>query len=625
MAENNKQPASRRAAAGGGGPMGNMGKPVDKPKDFKGTAKKLLRTMGDHKVAIIFVLIFAIMSTAFAIVGPKILGMATTKLFEGIMGMISGTGTGVDFDYIGMILIILVCLYVVSATFNYLQGYIMANVSMKITHKLRERIFNKIHKMPISYYDKKSHGEVLSHLTNDVDAISQSLSSSITQIITSVVMLIGIAIMMFTISWQITLVTLLIIPVSLLVLMFIMKRSQKQFTAQQRDIGNINGVVEEMYGNHMLVKAFNGEEKARSKFDKHNSELYKSAWKSQFLSGIMMPIMMFIGNISYVVVCVMGGAYAAAGRIAVGDIQAFIQYVRQFTQPIAQVANISNVLQQTMAAAERVFGFLEEPEEEPDSADVKAPKKAQGAVEFKDVHFGYDSQKEIIHNFSLNVAPGQKIAIVGPTGAGKTTLVKLLMRFYDVNSGEILVDGVNIKDYKRESLRKNFGMVLQDTWLYNDTIGNNIKYGNTDATEAELLGASEAAQVDHFVRTLPDGYNMVLNEESSNISAGERQLLTIARALLTNPKIMILDEATSSVDTRTELLIQTAMENLIKNRTSFIIAHRLSTIRNADVILVLNEGDVVEQGTHEALLKKKGFYAELYNSQFKQGVVLEDE
>ena len=623
MAENKK--AAPPVGPGSGRGPGMMGKAVDKPKDFKRTAKKLLKTLGQHKVGVTIVIVLAILSTIFAIVGPKILGLATTKLFEGIMQMISGTGAGIDFGYIGIIMLILVGIYVVSATFSYMEGYIMAGISMKITHKLREQIFEKIHKMPISYYDKKSHGEVLSHLTNDVDAISQSLSNSITQIITSVVTLVGISVMMFTISWQITLVTILTIPVSLLVLMLIMKRSQKQFIAQQRDIGNVNGLVEEMYGNHVLVKAFNGEETAKQQFDKHNSALYKSAWKSQFLSGMMMPIMSFIGNLSYVIVCIMGGSFAAAGKIAVGDIQAFIQYVRQFHQPIAQVANIGNVLQQTMAASERVFNFLDEPEEEPDKEDAVKAGDIRGAVEFRNIKFGYSQDKEIIHDFSIKIKPGQKVAIVGPTGAGKTTLVKLLMRFYDVTSGEILIDGINVKEFRRNDLRSNFGMVLQDTWLYSDTICNNIRYGKQEATKEEVLAACQAAQVDHFVRTLPDGYNLVLNEESSNISAGERQLLTIARALLTDPKIMILDEATSSVDTRTEQLIQKAMDNMIKGRTSFIIAHRLSTVRNADIILVLNEGDIVEQGSHSELLAKDGFYADLYNSQFKQGFVADDE
>ncbi|MCL2539922.1 MAG: ABC transporter ATP-binding protein/permease [Firmicutes bacterium] len=603
-----------------GGRAPNTG---EKPKDFKGTAKKLIKILGEYKFTLMIVFSFAVLSTVFAIVGPKILGMATTRLFEDIMGMIAGTATGIDFGYIGQIILILIGLYIVSATFSYIQGYLMAGVAMKITHKLRERIFDKIHKLPIGYYDKKSHGDVLSHLTNDVDAVSQSLSNSITQIITSVTMLLGITIMMFTISWEITLVTLATLPISFLILAFIMKRSQKHFVAQQKHLGLVNGLVEEMYGNHTLVKAFNGQAQARQEFDEKNNVLYKSAWKSQFFTGLMMPIMLFIGNISYVIVCIMGGSFAAAGRIAVGDIQAFIQYVQQFHQPVAQVANIGNVLQQTLAASERVFTFLEEKDESVETAESKKPEKLSGGVEFRQVKFGYTPDKEIIHNFSVKVKPGQKVAIVGPTGAGKTTLVKLLMRFYDINSGEILVDGVNINDYKRNDLRANFGMVLQDAWLYNDTICNNIKYGRPDADKEMVLAASAAAQSDHFIRTLPDGYNMILNEESSNVSAGERQLLTIARALITDPKIMILDEATSSVDTRTELLIQKAMDNLIKNRTSFIIAHRLSTIRNADVILVLNEGDIVEQGTHDELLAKGGFYAELYNSQFKHGIIEE--
>jgi ATP-binding cassette subfamily B protein len=609
-----KKPARRGGPMGGHGPGAMMA--GEKAKDFKGTFKKLLNYLGKYKVAIFIVIIFAIASTIFNILGPKILGNATTKIFEGVMNMISGNGEGIDFGYISRIMITLVVLYIISAVFAYLQGFVMSSVSMKVTYNLRRDIAAKINKLPLKYFDKKSYGEVLSHITNDVDAISQSLNQSMTQIITSVTSIIGILIMMFSISWKMSLVALCIIPLSFVFIIAVVKKSQKHFVSQQEYLGKVNGHIEEMYGSHIVMKAFNGEEESVKEFDKFNDKLYNSAWKSQFLSGLMMPIMNFIGNIGYVAVCILGGYLAVNGSIKVGDIQAFIQYMRQFTQPIAQVANISNVLQQTAAAAERVFEFLAE-EEEP--ADTKTPASVQdikGDVSFEDVHFGYNEDKTIINNFSATIKNGQKVAIVGPTGAGKTTIIKLLMRFYDIQEGAILIDGVNIKDFTRHDLRSLFGMVLQDTWLYNTSIKENIRYGKLDASDEEVLKAAKAAQVDHFIRTLPDGYDMVLNEEASNVSQGQKQLLTIARAILADPRILILDEATSSVDTRTETLIQKAMTNLMKGRTSFVIAHRLSTIRDADMILVMKDGDIVEQGNHEELLAKGGFYESLYNSQF---------
>ncbi|MGZ9583133.1 ABC transporter ATP-binding protein [Paenibacillus marinisediminis] len=607
------------------GPMGRgpggpgMMMPGEKAKDFKGTFKKLIAYLGQYKVGVFFVILFAIGSTIFNIIGPKILGKATTKLFEGVMDIISGTGNGIDFDYISQIMLILVALYVISALFAYIQGYIMSHVSMKVTYNLRRDISEKIHKLPLKYFDKKNYGEVLSHITNDVDAISQSLNQSLTQIITSVTSIIGIMIMMFTISWEMTLVALIVLPISFIFIMMVVKKSQKHFSAQQESLGHVNGHIEEMYGSHTVMKAFNGEEESIKKFDEHNDTLYKSAWKSQFLSGMMMPIMMFIGNLGYVAICILGGYLAANGRISVGDIQAFIQYMRQFTQPIAQVANISNVLQQTMAAAERIFEFLDEEEETADTATPADASHIEGAVRFENVHFGYNPEKTIINNFTASVKPGQKVAIVGPTGAGKSTIIKLLMRFYDIQDGAIMIDGTEIRDFTRNDLRSQFGMVLQDTWLYNNTIKENIRYGKLDATDEELYAAAKAAQVDHFIRTLPDGYDMVLNEEASNVSQGQKQLLTIARAILSNPRILILDEATSSVDTRTEILIQKAMTNLMKGRTSFVIAHRLSTIKDADLIFVMKDGDIIEQGTHDELLAQGGFYESLYNSQFSEG------
>lgn len=612
-----------------GGPMhgGPMGVPGEKAKDFSGTLKKLMKYIGKYKISVLLVLLFAVISTVFMIVGPKILGNATTEIFKGLMGKVSGTGQGINFERIGQIMLFLLTIYLISAAFSYLQGWIMTGVTMNTTYRLRKDIAGKIQRLPFKYYDTTTNGEVLSRLTNDVDTISQSLNQSLTQIITSITQLVGYLIMMFSINWQMSLIALCIVPVSALFIMLVVKHSQKYFKEQQDYLGHVNGHIEEMYGSHVVVRAFNGEERNETAFSKYNEKLYGSAWKSQFLSGLMQPVMMLIGNIGFVVTCILGGWFAVNGVITVGDIQAFTQYVRQFTQPIQQVANISNVLQSTVAAAERVFAFLGEKEESEDSEhaitlnttdkpDTELNIHVEGSVQFAHVHFGYTPEKTIINDFCAAVEPGQKVAIVGPTGAGKTTMVKLLMRFYDVNQGAILVDGYDIKDFKRNDLRDLFGMVLQDTWLYNASIRENIRYGNQSATDEQVIAAAKSAQVDHFVRTLPGGYDMILNEEASNVSQGQKQLLTIARAILADPQILILDEATSSVDTRTEILIQKAMDNLMKGRTSFIIAHRLSTIRDADLILVMNEGDIVEQGTHESLLAKGGFYANLYNSQF---------
>ena len=604
-------------------PHGMMGAPVSKARDFKGTMGKLLAYMSGYRVAILIVLLFAIASTASNIAGPKILGNATTKLIEGVMAQLNNTGS-IDFDYIGRIVLIALGLYLISSLFAYVQGWIMADVSTNIAYRFRREISEKMNRMPLKYFDRTTHGEVLSRITNDVDTVNQTLSQSLTQLITSFVTVIGVLIMMLSISWLMTLAALIVIPLSGIVVSVIVRQSQKYFKKQQDFLGNVNGHVEEMYGGHIVMKAFNGEEESVKKFDESNDKLFDVAWKSQFLSGMMMPIMMFISNLGYVAVAVLGGYLVIKKTITVGDIQAFIQYVRSFTQPITQLANISNVLQQTAAAAERVFEFLAEEEEIPETQNSVVLKTVTGHVEFKDVHFGYSPEKTIINDFSAEAKPGKKVAIVGPTGAGKTTMVKLLMRFYDVNDGAIFVDGHDIRDYTRHDLRKMFGMVLQDTWLYNGPIMENIRYGRPDATDAEVIAAAQMAHVDHFVHTLPDGYNMVLNEETSNISQGQMQLLTIARAFLADPKILILDEATSSVDTRTEILIQRAMDDLMKNRTSFVIAHRLSTIRNADLILVMDHGDIVEQGNHEELLAAQGFYHNLYMSQFaQQGEVLE--
>ncbi len=598
-----------------GGPMGAMLK-GDKARDFRGTMNKLIAYIGSYKLSIVVVLFFAILSTIFMIVGPKILGQATTKLFEGVLGQLSGSSTGIDFEYIGNIILLLAVLYLVSTLFSYIQGYVMAGISMKVTYRLRADISQKINRLPLKYFDTTNQGEVLSRVTNDVDTISQTLNQSLGQIVTSVTSMIGVLIMMLSISWVLTLVALVMIPMSFGIIAFVISKSQVYFKQQQDYLGHVNGHIEEMYGSHSVVKAFNGEAQSIQKFDQYNGTLYGTAWKSQFLTGLLFPIMGFVGNLGYVGVSILGGYLVVTGSITVGDVQAFIQYVRSFTQPIAQIANISNILQQTAAAAERVFEFLEEPEEVADTATPFTEDVVAGNVEFQHVHFGYNPEKTIIKDFSASVKPGQKIAIVGPTGAGKTTIVKLLMRFYDVQSGEILIDGHNIQDFTRHDLRHMFGMVLQDAWLYNGTIMENIRYGRLTATDEEVYAAARAAHVDHFVRTLPDGYNTVLNEETSNVSQGQKQLLTIARAILADPPMLILDEATSSVDTRTEILIQKAMDNLMHNRTSFIIAHRLSTIRNADLILVMRDGDIVEQGNHDELLAVGGFYAELYNSQF---------
>jgi len=597
-----------------GGPMAAMMK-GDSARDFKGTMSKLVEYLGKYKILVLIVTAFAIASTIFTIAGPKILGNATTKLFEGVVAQLAGTGS-IDFGYIGNTLLLVLGLYLVATLFSYIQGLIMANVSTNVAYRFRKDISQKMNRMPLRYFDGTTHGEVLSRITNDVDTVNQTLSQSMTQIITSVVTVFGVLVMMLTISWQMTLVAMMIVPLSMVVVGLIVKQSQKFFKQQQDYLGHVNGHVEEMYGGHLVMKAFNGEEDSLSKFDQFNTPLYDAAWKSQFLSGLMMPLMTFIGNLGYVAICIVGGWLAVSGSVTVGDIQAFIQYVRSFTQPITQLANISNVLQQTAAAAERVFEFLEEPEEVADATSPLKLEQVQGRVEFKDVHFGYSPDKIIINDFCAVAEPGHKIAIVGPTGAGKTTMVKLLMRFYDVNSGKIMIDGHDIRDFSRHDLRKLFGMVLQDTWLYNGTIMENIRYGRIGATDAEVIAAAKAAHADHFIRALPDSYNMVLNEEASNVSQGQMQLLTIARAILADPKILILDEATSSVDTRTEILIQKAMDHLMKNRTSFVIAHRLSTIRDADLILVMNNGDIVEQGNHEELLARGGFYAKLYNSQF---------
>ena len=613
---NSQRPTNRPGPMGGGrhGPMAMM--KGDKAKDFKGTMGKLIEYLGFYKFTIMVVMILAVGSTIFTIIGPKILGKATTKLFEGVMAQINGTGTGIDFAYIGRIILITLGLYLASALFSLIQGWIMSGISMDITYRFRNDIAKKINRMPLKYFDTTSQGEVLSRITNDVDTVSQTLNQSLSQIITSIVTVIGVLIMMLSISWLMTLVALLVVPLSMVVIAVVIGQSQKYFKQQQDYLGHVNGHIEEMYGAHLVMKAFNREAESVARFDQLNTTLFSSAWKSQFLSGLIMPIMGFIGNLGYVAVSIIGGYLAINNAITVGDIQAFIQYVRSFTQPLTQIANISNILQQTAAAAERVFEFLAEEEEIPDTENPVRPEQIKGHIVFNNVQFGYDPSKIIIQDFSAEALPGQKIAIVGPTGAGKTTLVKLLMRFYDVNSGSILLDGYNIKSFAREDLRCMFGMVLQDTWLYNDTIMENIRYGLPGASDEDVIAAAKAAHVDHFVRTLPDGYNLMLNEESTNISQGQKQLLTIARAILVDPTMLILDEATSSVDTRTEVLIQKAMDNLMRNRTSFIIAHRLSTIRNADWILVISEGNIVEQGKHKDLIDKKGFYADLYYSQF---------
>ena len=587
----------------------------EKAKDFKGTMGKLIGYLKKFLPSIILVLVCAAASTVFSIFGPKILGQATTKLFEGLIAMLTGTGS-IDFATIGQVLIFLACLYLVSALLSYVQGWIMSGVATKLSYSMRRDISEKIDRMPLSYFDRVPNGEVLSRITNDVDTITQTLNQSLSQIVTNVTMMIGVLCMMLSISPAMTLVALCILPLSVLIVTQVVKRSQPFFRRQQDFLGHVNGHVEEMYGGHLIVTAFNGQDESIETFKDLNENLYHAAWKSQFLSSVMQPMMNFVSNLGYVGICVLGGFLTLNGSITVGDIQAFTQYVRNFTQPINQIANISNVLQMTAAAAERVFAFLEEDEEPADPTPSISPSEIDGSVYFAHVHFGYVPEKTIINDFSAIIKPGTQVAIVGPTGAGKTTMVKLLMRFYDVTGGAILLNGYDVRQFSRRDLRDSFGMVLQDTWLYNDTIRENIRFGRLDATDEEVLEAAKAAQVDHFVRTLPHGYDTVLNEEGTNVSQGQKQLLTIARTIISDPKILILDEATSSVDTRTEILIQKAMQKLTEGRTSFIIAHRLSTIRDADLILVMRDGDIVETGRHQELLQKGGFYAELYNSQF---------
>ena len=601
----------------GRGPMGRGMQPGEKPKDLKGSLGKLLSYIGNFKAAIIVVMIFAAASTVFNVIGPKTLGKATTALSEGLMAKIQGTGS-IDFTYIGQILLFVLGLYVCSAAFNFIQGWIMTGVTQKICYRMRKEISRKINRMPMKYFESRTYGEVLSRITNDVDTLGQGLNQSITTIITSVATLVGVLIMMLSISPLMTLIAIVILPISMALISFVVKKSQKYFKDQQEYLGHINGQVEEVYGGHLVIKAFNREKDTIEEFNRTNEILYQSAWKSQFLSGMMQPIMMFVGNLGYVAVALSGGLLAIRGTITIGDIQAFIQYVKNFTQPITQIAQVSNMLQSAAAAAERVFEFLDEEEEEQTVEHPVSMDHLTGAVSFEHVRFGYTPDKIVIQDFSCEVKPGQMVAIVGPTGAGKTTMVKLLMRFYDVNSGRICLDGHDIRNFNRGQLREMFGMVLQDTWLFQGTIMENIRYGRLDATDEEVIAAAKAAHADHFIRTLPGGYQMELNEDATNVSQGQKQLLTIARAILADNPILILDEATSSVDTRTEIQIQKAMNNLMKGRTSFVIAHRLSTIRDADVILVMKDGDIAEQGTHEELLAKGGFYAQLYNSQFEK-------
>lgn len=602
----------------GGGPIGKMAMGGEKPKDFKKTMKNLIKYLKPYILSIFIVMIFAIGSAAFSIVGPKILGNATTEIFNGLIKKITTANSeGINFDKIGKIIIFLLALYIISTIFSLIQGWIISEVAQKVSYNMRRQISGKINRMPLKYFDTRTHGEVLSRVTNDVDTVSQTLNQSLSQILTAVTTLIGILIMMFSISWIMTMASLIVIPLTVGLISLVVKKSQKYFKTQQEYLGYVNGKVEEVYSGHIVMKAFNAEQREVNKFSELNDTLYISAWKSQFLSGMMMPIMTFVGNLGYVLVTILGGWLTIRKAIEVGDILAFVQYIRSFMHPISQAAQIANVLQSTAAAAERVFEFLDEEEEVADIENPVSTKEIIGAVDFNHINFEYNQGKTIINDFTAHIKPGQRVAIVGPTGAGKTTIVKLLMRFYDVNYGEILIDGYNIKDFNRSDLRKIFGMVLQDTWLFNGTIMENLRYGRLDASDEEVKEAAKAAHVHSFIRTLPNGYDMELNEEASNVSQGQKQLLTIARAILANPKILILDEATSSVDTRTEVLIQKAMDNLMSGRTSFIIAHRLSTIRDADFILVMNNGDIVEQGNHEELLYKNGFYAKLYNSQFE--------
>lgn len=612
MSENG-MPARRHRGPMGPGP-GFVG---EKPKDFRGSSKKLIKYLGKYWIAIVIVMIFAAASTVFSVAGPKVMGKATTALAEGLMDKISGTG-GIDFDYIAKVLLFTLGLYIISAVFMFIQGLIMTNITQKTCYRMRKEIVEKINRMPMKYFESRTYGEVLSRITNDVDTLGQSLNQSITQVITSVATLIGTLVMMLSISPLMTLISIVILPVSAFLISFVVKHSQKFFRQQQEYLGHINGQVEEVYGGHLIIKAYNKEEETVSAFRQANDVLYRSAWKSQFLSGLMMPIMQFVGNLGYAGVAISGGILAIKKVITIGDIQAFIQYVKNFTQPIQQVAQVATQLQSMTAASERVFEFLEEEEEDITVEDPVSVSDIEGRVEFSHVKFGYDPDNMIIKDFSAKVEPGQQVAIVGPTGAGKTTMVKLLMRFYDVNSGSILVDGHDVREYNRPQLREAFGMVLQDTWLFKGTIMENIRYGRLDATDEEVIEAAKAAHAHHFIQTLPGGYNMELNEDASNVSQGQKQLLTIARAILADNRILILDEATSSVDTRTEIRIQKALDNLMRGRTSFVIAHRLSTIKNADMILVMKDGDIIEQGNHEELIKKNGFYAELYNSQFEE-------
>ena len=608
------------------GPMGGHrgpGRPVEKAKNFKGTMISLIGYMLPYYINMIISMLFAILSVVFMVVGPKILGNATTELVDGLYAKIGGTGS-INFEKIGEILIFLVSIYVVSTLCNFIQNWVMAGVAQKVSYRLRKAMSEKINALPFSYFDKQSHGEVLSRFSNDVDTVQQTLSQSLAQMISSFVQIIGYLIMMLTISWEMTLLALIVVPLSLILVTTVIKHSQKFFAKQQQSLGNVNGHIEEMYSGHIVMKAYNGEEKSIATFEEYNNDLYESAWKSQFLSGLMQPISMFVGNLGYVGVCILGGYLAMNGRITIGNIQSFITYVRSFNNPISQVAQMMNVLQSTAAAAERVFEFLAEEEEVEETKtpveiyDANGNTNIKGQVTFENVHFGYNPDKIIIHDFSMYIKPGKKIAIVGPTGAGKTTIVKLLMRFYELNSGSIYIDGIKTTDMRRSDLRSLFGMVLQDAWLFNGTVMENLRYGRMDATDEEVIAAADAAYVDHFIRTLDHGYDTMINEESSNISQGQKQLLTIARAFLADPKILILDEATSSVDTRTEVLIQKGMEKLMENRTSFVIAHRLSTIRDADLILVMKDGDIVEAGNHEDLMAADGFYTKLYNSQFEE-------